>query len=47
MKRPAYGQQCKKCGRNNHFALKCTTGKKLHESSHVDQNLQLEGIRRH
>ena len=31
MKCPAYGHQCKKCGRNNHFAVKCTGVKKQNE----------------
>ena len=40
MKCPAYGHQCKKCGRNNHFAVKCTGVKKQNERSGVHQNLQ-------
>ena len=39
MKRPAYGHQCKKYGRNNHFAVKCTGVKKQNERSGVHQNL--------
>ena len=36
---PAYGHQCTKCGRNNHFALKCRGGKMLYDRSGVHQNL--------
>ena len=39
MKCPAYGNQCKKCGKNNHFAVKCMAAKRPSQSSRADQNL--------
>jgi len=39
MKCPAYGHQCTKCGRNNHFAVKCRGGKMPYDRSGGHQNL--------
>ena len=36
---PAYGDQCKKCGKNKHFAVKCLADKRPSQSSRADQNL--------
>ena len=36
---PAYGHQCTKYGRNNHFAVKCRGGKLPHDRSGGHQNL--------
>lgn len=41
MKCPAYGQQCKKCGNRNHFAVKCKTTKKTSRNSSGEQRLHL------
>ena len=35
---PAYGHQCTKCGRNNHFAVKSRGGKMPYDRSGVHQN---------
>ena len=32
---PAYGQQCNKCGKSNHFAAKCTGGR---QSNHFENH---------
>ena len=29
---PAYGQQCNKCGKSNHFAAKCTGGRQSNQN---------------
>ena len=39
MKCPAYGQRCNRCGKNDHFAVKCLAGKRLNEKSRADQKL--------
>ena len=39
MKCPAYGQRCNRCGKNDHFAVKCLAGKRLSEKSRADQKL--------
>ena len=39
MKCPAYAQQCNRCGKNDHFAVKCLAGKRLSEKSREDQKL--------
>ena len=36
---PAYGQQCNKCGKSNHFAAKCTGGSHSSRNLHANQNL--------
>ena len=36
---PAYGQQCNKCGKSNHFAAKCTGGRQTSRNLHANQNL--------
>ena len=35
----AYGQQCNRCGKSNHFAAKCTGGKQFSCNLHVNQNM--------
>lgn len=40
MKCPAFGQQCNRCGRNDHFAVKCPAGKRLSEKSRADEKSQ-------
>ena len=39
MKCPACGHQCTKCGRNNHFPVKCRGGKLPYDRSGGHQNL--------
>ena len=39
IKVPAYGQQCKTCGKRNHFAAKCTGGKQSSRNLHANQHL--------
>ena len=36
---PAYGQQCNKCGKSNHFAAKCTGGRQSSHNLHANQNV--------
>ena len=37
MKCPVYGQQCNKCGKNDHFAMKCQAGKSPSEKSRAEE----------
>ena len=36
---PAYGQQCNKCGKSNHFAAKSTGVRQSSRNLHANQNL--------
>ena len=36
MKCPAYGQRYSRCGKNDHFAVKCLAGERLSEKSRAD-----------
>ena len=38
MKSPSYGQRCNRCGKNDHFAVKCLAGRRG-EKSRADQKL--------
>ena len=39
LKCPAYGNQCKNCGKKNHFAVKCKTVNRPSKRTRADQHL--------